>query len=65
MARTVADAAALLTRSPARIRRDAATTAQRGRAPDYTKSLDAGALKGTRIGIARKHTSATVRPPIA
>ena len=53
MARTVADAALLLgamTGVDRRCRDGERTHAQR----DYTKSLDAGALKGARIGVARK-----------
>ncbi len=34
--------------------RDAATKASAGKAGDYVKALDAGALKGARIGVARK-----------
>jgi amidase len=55
MARTVADAAALLTAMAGIDPADPATrrsTAANGR--DYSKSLDAGALKGARIGVARK-----------
>ena len=55
MARTVADAALLLA---AMSGVDAADAASQGRAPhvvrDYAASLDAGALKGARIGVARK-----------
>ena len=55
MARTVADAALLLT---AMTGVDAADAAMKGHAAragiDYTKSLDAAALKGARIGVARK-----------
>jgi amidase len=53
MTRTVADAAALLNALAAPDPADPATRAAR-RAPDYTKSLDAAALKGKRIGVARK-----------
>jgi amidase len=52
MARTVADAAALLTGMTGVDPRDAATKASRP--ADYLKALDAGALKGARIGVARK-----------
>jgi amidase len=56
MARTVADAAALLT---AMAGVDPADAATKGSAPhasrDYAKSLDANALKGARIGVARAH----------
>jgi amidase len=53
MARTVADAAALLTGMVGTDVRDPATR----RAPaaaDYLKALDPGALKGARIGVARR-----------
>jgi len=54
MTRTVADAAALLSVLADVDERDAATAASKGkRAPDYTKFLDANALKGARIGVAR------------
>lgn len=56
MTRSVADAAALLTAMAAEDSRDPATAtraARRGRT-DYTKALNAGALKGARIGVARK-----------
>ena len=53
MARTVADAAALLGALTGVDARDAATTASRGKTADYVKALDAGALKGARIGVAR------------
>jgi amidase len=55
MARSVADAAALLSVLTGVDPRDSATTASRTHIkPDYTKFLDAGALKGARIGVARK-----------
>ena len=54
MTRTVADAAALLAAMTGVDPRDPATSASRGRGTDYTKSLDAGALKGARIGVARR-----------
>ena len=54
MTRTVADAAALLTVIAGVDPRDDATTRAPQRAPiDYTTALDANALKGARIGIAR------------
>ena len=53
MARTVADAAALLTALAGVDPRDPATAAGKGRAADYTKALDAGGLRGARIGVAR------------
>jgi amidase len=55
MTRTVADAAALLTAMTGVDPRDAATSASRGKGTDYTKALDATALKGARIGVARRH----------
>jgi amidase len=54
MTRTVADAAALLEAMAGVDVRDPATKASAGKAVDYTKRLDAGALKGARIGVARK-----------
>jgi amidase len=54
MTRTVADAAVLLTAMTGVDERDPATRASRGKATDYTKALDAGALKGARIGVARR-----------
>jgi amidase len=53
MARTVADAAALLGALAGVDPRDAATAAGRGKAADYTSFLDANGLKGARIGVAR------------
>ena len=56
MARTVADAAALLTVLAAVDARDAATARSRGRVPaDYTASLDPNGLRGARIGVARNY----------
>ncbi len=55
MARTVADAAALLGALAAFGTRDAATNNVRGGSPtDYTRALDPAGLKGARIGVARK-----------
>jgi amidase len=54
MARTVADAAVLLSAMVGVDARDAATKASAGKATDYTKGLAADALKGARIGVARK-----------
>jgi amidase len=55
MTRTVADAAALLTGMTGRDPADAATGSNpTTRSPDYSASLQAGALKGARIGVARK-----------
>jgi amidase len=54
MARTVADAAVLLTAIAGVDPSDATTTAARDHLEaDYTKILDAGALKGVRLGVAR------------
>ncbi len=55
MARTVADAAALLMALAGIDPRDAATRASAGKAQsDYTKFLDPNGLKGARIGVVRK-----------
>jgi len=54
MARTVADAAALLTDLAGFDPRDDATAAAKGHIADYTAALDPGALEGARIGVARK-----------
>ncbi len=54
MTRTVADAAVLLSAMAGVDARDPATKASAGKAADYAKGLDAGALKGARIGVARK-----------
>jgi amidase len=54
MTRTVADAAALLSEMAGVDPRDPATKQSSGRASDYTKALNADALKGARIGVARK-----------
>ena len=53
MARSVADAAALLTAIAGTDLRDEATRDASPRAADYTKSLDRNALKGARIGVVR------------
>jgi amidase len=54
MARTVADAAALLSAIAGADLDDAATNDAKGHvAPDYTRFLDANALNGARIGVAR------------
>jgi amidase len=54
MARTVADAAALLGALTGQDPRDPATKASDGRRhADYTQFLDANGLQGTRIGVAR------------
>jgi amidase len=55
MARSVADAAALLQGMIGRDSADAATARKPATSQaDYVKSLNAGALKGARIGVARK-----------
>jgi amidase len=54
MTRTVTDAAILLTALAGVDPRDSATARSRGRSsPDYTRFLDANALKGARIGVPR------------
>ena len=54
MARCVADAAALLNAMTGVDARDAATAASSGQVPrDYTQYLDAKALRGARLGVAR------------
>jgi amidase len=53
MARSVADAAALLTALAGEDGRDPATANGRGKAKDYTRSLDPTGLRGARIGVAR------------
>ena len=55
MARTVADAAILLTAMAGSDARDAATVEAQSRAPDYTKFLDVDGLKGARIGVVRSN----------
>jgi amidase len=54
MTRTVADAAALLGGMTGRDPRDAATSRAPAAAVDYLEALDPAALKGARIGVARK-----------
>ncbi len=53
MARSVADAAALLTVIAGSDPRDPATADADAHATDYTRYLDAGALRGKRIGVVR------------
>ena len=56
MARTVTDAAILLSALTGEDPRDPMTKGSRGKAAaDYTKFLDRGGLRGMRIGVARKH----------
>lgn len=54
MARTVADAAVLLSAMTGVDEADPATSRSKGRSADYAAALDAGALKGARIGVPRK-----------
>ena len=53
MARTVADAAALLSAMAGSDARDDATREADAKAADYTKHLDANALKSARLGVVR------------
>jgi amidase len=55
MARTVADAAALLGILAGGDPRDSITVRRAGAVADYTRFLDPAGLKGARIGVARKH----------
>jgi amidase len=56
MARTLRDAAILLSALAGVDARDSATAASQGKAaPDYTKFLDPQGLRGARIGVARKY----------
>lgn len=57
MARTVADAAALLTVLAGTDADDKATSEASNRMTDYTQSLDPNGLKGARIGVARRYVS--------
>ena len=54
LTRTVADAAALLTALAGEDPRDPATRGSSRHVSDYTRALDPGALKGKRLGVARK-----------
>lgn len=54
MARTVTDAAILLGALAGADPRDPVTMNRRGVPVDYTRALDAGGLRGARIGVARK-----------
>jgi amidase len=56
MARSVADAAALLTAMAATDPADDATGSEARRQQDYLSALDPNALKGARIGVLRKST---------
>jgi amidase len=56
MARTVTDAAIILSVLTGEDPRDPMTKESRGKAaPDYTKFLDKDGLRGMRLGVARKH----------
>jgi amidase len=56
MARTVSDAAILLSAMTGEDPRDKTTNESRGKAAtDYTKFLDRDGLRGMRLGVARKH----------
>jgi len=56
MARTVRDAAVLLSALAGSDPRDPATAEASGKiSPDYTRFLDPGGLRGARIGVARKY----------
>jgi len=55
MARTVREAAILLTALAGVDPRDSATAASQGKVADYTQFLDPNGLRGARIGVARKY----------
>jgi amidase len=55
MARTVREAAILLTVLAGADPRDSATAASQGKVVDYTQFLDGNGLRGARIGVARKY----------
>ena len=59
MARTVADAAVLLTAMAGADKRDAATLDAKNKRQDYTKFLDVNGLKGARIGVVRGNFGGT------
>ena len=63
MARTVSDAAALLTALAGSDAGDPATKGAEQHATDYTKALDPNGLKGARIGIPRAFFYDRVTPP--
>ena len=54
MARSVADAAAILSIIAGKDPLDNATLAQPPIVPDFTKALNPNALRGVRLGVARK-----------
>jgi amidase len=55
MARTVADAAVLLSAIAGADPDDAAARGSAGKTQDYVKALDPGGLKGARLGVVRKY----------
>ena len=55
MARTVREAAILLTALAGVDPRDSATAASQGKVADYTQFVDPNGLRGARIGVARKY----------
>ena len=57
MARSVADAALILTAMAGKDPLDNYTSAQPPVVPDYSKALNASALKGARLGVARQFTA--------
>ncbi len=62
MCRTVADAATLLGPLTGADPRDAATRGSNGHAlADYRRFLDAGSLKGARLGVMRKHVGVSAK----
>jgi amidase len=61
MARTVADAAALLTVLAAVDPEDEAAKASAGKAQDYMRALDPNGLKGARLGVLRKYAGESVK----
>lgn len=60
MARTVADAAALLTALAGVDPNDPATAAAQGHITDYTKSLDSDGLRGMRLGVVRQYAGFSI-----
>ena len=62
MARSVADAAAILTIIAGRDPLDNFTLAQPPVVPDFSKALNPNALKGVRIGVARQFASRSSAP---
>lgn len=58
MARSVADAAMILSIIPGRDPRDNYTSAAPAQIPDYTRALDTEALRGARIGPPRRYVAA-------